>query len=90
MLSRVRLFATPGTVAHQGPLSIEFSRQEYWRGVPFPSSGDLPAPETEPTSHVLQADPLPSEPPGKPNQKDSMPFLIIPEKALVQILTDSY
>ena len=38
----VRLFATPWTVAYQGPLSMGFSRQEYWRGLPFPCPGDLP------------------------------------------------
>ena len=43
-LSRVWLFATPWTVAHQAPLSMGFSRQEYWSGLPFPSPGDLPAP----------------------------------------------
>ena len=42
--SRVQLFMTPWTVAHQAPLSVEFSRQEYWRGLPFPSPGDLPRP----------------------------------------------
>ena len=47
-LGRVRLFVTPWTVAHQAPPSMGFSRQEYWSGVPFPSPGDLPNPETEP------------------------------------------
>ena len=42
--------ATPWTVAHQAPLSMEFSREEYWSGLPFPSPGDLPNPEIEPTS----------------------------------------
>ena len=65
-LSRVRLFATPWTVAYQAPLSMEFSRQEYWSGLPFPSSGDLPDPGIEPRSPVLRADALTSEPPGKP------------------------
>ena len=46
-LSRVRLFATPWTVACQAPLSIGFSRQEYWNGLPFPSPGDLPDPGIE-------------------------------------------
>ena len=69
-LSRVRLFATPWTVAYQAPLSMEFSRQEYWSGLPFPSSGDLPDPGIEPRSPVLQADVLPSEPPGKPLSSD--------------------
>ena len=60
-LSRVRLFATPWTVAHQAPLSMEFSRQEYWSGLPFPSPGDLPDMGIEPGSPTLQADALPSE-----------------------------
>ena len=63
-LSRVQLFATPWTVAYQAPLSMEFSRQEYWRGVPYPSPGVLPDPGIEPRSPVLQADTLTSEPPG--------------------------
>ena len=65
-LSRVRFFATSWTVAHQAPLSMEFSRQEYWSGLPFPSPGDLPNPGIEPKSPTLQADALPSEPHGKP------------------------
>ena len=64
-LSCVRLFVTPWTVAHQAPLTLEFSRQEYWSGLPFPSPGDLPNPGIEPESPALQADSLPSEPPGK-------------------------
>ena len=63
-LSHVRLFATPWTVAYQAPPSLGFSRQEYWSGVPFPSPGDLPNPGIEPGSPALQADALPSEPPG--------------------------
>ena len=65
-LSHVQLFATPWTVAHQAPLSMEFSRQEYWSGLPFPSPGDLSDPGIEPGSPTLQADTLPSEPQGKP------------------------
>ena len=65
-LSRVRLFATPWTVAFQAPPSMGFSRQEYWSGVPLPSPGDLPDPGIELGSPSLQADALPSEPPGKP------------------------
>ena len=64
-LSHVRLFATPWTVAYQAPQSMEFSRQEYWSGLPFPSPGYLPNPGIEPGSPALQADALPSEPPGK-------------------------
>ena len=62
----VRLFATPWTVAHQTPLSMGFSRQEYWSGLPFPSPGDLPW--IEPVSPALQVDSLPTEPSGKPRQ----------------------
>ena len=66
LLSHVRLFATPWTVAYQAFLSMGFSRQEYWSGLLFPSPGDLPDPGIEPRSPTLQADTLPSEPPGKP------------------------
>ena len=55
-LSRVRLFATPWTVAYQAPQSMEFSRQEYWSGWPFPSPGDLPDPGIKPGSPALEAD----------------------------------
>ena len=66
-LSPVPLFATPWTVAYQAPPSMEFSRQEYWSGLPFPSPGDLPDPGIAPGSPAFQADALTSEPPGKPN-----------------------
>ena len=65
LLSRVWLFVTPWTVAHQAPPSMGFSRQEYWTGLPFPSPGDLPDPGIKPRSPALQADALTSEPPGK-------------------------
>ena len=55
MLSRGQLFATPWTVAHQAPLSMEFSSQEYWSGLPFPLPGNLPHPGTEPVSAVSPA-----------------------------------
>ena len=58
-LSHVRLFATLWTV------SMGFSRQEFWSGLPFPSPGNLPDPGMEPGSPALQADALPSEPPRK-------------------------
>ena len=61
-LSRVQLFVTPWTVAYQAPLSMGFSRQEYWSELPFPSPGDLPNPGIEHGSPALQADTLPSEP----------------------------
>ena len=51
------------TVAHQAPLSMGFSRQEYWSGLPFPSPGDLSDPGIEPRSPILQADALTSVPP---------------------------
>ena len=55
-LSCVRLFATLGTAAHQAPLSMGFSRQEYWSGLPFPSPGDVPDPGIEPRSPTCHAD----------------------------------
>ena len=63
--SCVPLFATPWTIAHQAPLSMEFARQEYWSGAPFPSPGNLPHPGTEPeslASPALETDSLPPEP----------------------------
>ena len=54
------------TVAYQAPLSMEFSRQDYWSGLLFPSSGDLSDPGIEPRFPALQADSLPSETPGGP------------------------
>ena len=55
LLSRVRLFSTPWTVPHQAPLSMGFSRQEYWSGLPFTPSGDLPDPGIKPESSVSPA-----------------------------------
>ena len=66
VLSRVQLFATPWTVAHQAPLSTEFSRQKCRSGLSFPSPGDLSYLGIKPQSPELQADSLPSELPGKP------------------------
>ena len=59
-------YVTPWTVAHQASQSMEFSRQEYWSGLPCPSPGDLPNPGIKPRSPALQVDSLLSEPPGKP------------------------
>ena len=64
--SHVQLFETPWTIAHQAILSMEFSRQEYWSGLPCPPPGDLPNPGIEPRSPTLQVDSLLSEPPGSP------------------------
>ena len=66
----VQLFVTPWTVAYEAPLSMEFSRQEYWSGLPYPSPGDLPDPGIEPRSPTWEADALPSEPPGKPDDPE--------------------
>ena len=63
-LSRVQL-CDPCSVAFHAGQSMEFSRQEYWGGLPFPSPGDLPDSGIKPRSPALQADALPSEPPGK-------------------------
>ena len=65
-LSHVQLFATPWMVPCQAPLSMGFSRQEFWSGLPCPSLGDLPNPGIEPRSPALQVDSLPSKSPGKP------------------------
>ena len=67
-LSPVQLFATPWTGAHQAPLSMKFSRQEYWSGLPFPSPGDLLNPGIKLMSPTLQADSLLSEPPEEPKE----------------------
>ena len=60
--------ATPWTVPHQAPPSMEFPRQEYWSGLPFPSPRDLPDTGIKPGSPELQADALPSEPPWNPKK----------------------
>ena len=69
-LSHVRLFVTPWTEAHQSPLSMEFSRQEYWSWLPFFSPRDFPDPGIEPKSlapPALADGIFTTEPPGKPN-----------------------
>ena len=71
-LSRVRLFVTPWTVAHQAPLSLGFSRQEYWSGFQCLPPGELPNPGIEPRSPALQAESLLSEPPGKQSESCSV------------------
>ena len=69
LLSRVGLFAAPWTIAHQAPLSMEFSREEYWSGQPCLLPWDCPDPGIQPGSPAFQVDPLPSEPAGKPKTK---------------------
>ena len=66
--------ATPCTVAHQAPLPMGFSRQEYWSGLPFPSTGDLPNSGIEPGSPTFQAEALTSEPQGKPLERFKFQF----------------
>ena len=83
-LCHVRLFVTPWTVAHQAPLFIEFSRQEYWSGLPFPSPGDLPDPGIEPRFLALQVYSLPSEPPGKP------PLFYIPPNVIFKLWHNAF
>ena len=62
--SHIQLFVTPWTVAHKSPLSMGFSRQEYWSGLPFPTPGDLPNSGIKPRSPASQVSSLLSEPPG--------------------------
>ena len=76
--SQVRLFGTPWTASHQPPLFMEFSRQEYWGGLPFAPPGDLPDPGMEPTSPVspaLRADSLPLCHLGSPGYLVSLMFI---------------
>ena len=77
LLGRVLIFAIPWTVPRQAPLSMGFSRQECWSGLPFPPPSDLPNPGIEPRSPALPADSLLSEPPGKPTLRltRSHPFM---------------
>ena len=77
MLSHVRLFVTAWTIACQAPLSMEFSRQEYWNGLPFPFPEDLLYPGIEPISPVLAGGFFITEPPGKPKAKVKKYFLTL-------------
>ena len=67
LVAELCLFVIPWTIARQAPLSMGFSRQEYWSGLPFPSLGDLLNPGIEPRSRALHTDSLPSDLPGKPH-----------------------
>ena len=100
-LSCVWLFVTPWTIAHQAPLSMAFSRQEYWSGLPCPPPGDLPYPGIESRSPTLQADSLLSEPPAiaintcnKTGEKAghqvlNLPLLHIPTLSLLHVMIAS-
>ena len=67
--SHVRLLVTPWAISCQAPLSMGFSMQEYWSGLPFPSPGDRPDPGLKPESPALQADSLPSATHGQPDPR---------------------
>ena len=69
--SHVQLFVTPWTVARRAPLSMGFSRQEYWSGLPFPSSGNRPNPGIKPASPALAGGFFTTEPRGKPVNEES-------------------
>ena len=81
---RVQLIATLWTIARQAPLSMEFSRQEYWSGLLCPSPGDLPNPGIKPASPALQVDSLPSKPPGKPKNTGVGSLPLVQEIVLTQ------
>ena len=97
MLSHVQLFATTWTVAHQAPLSIEFSRQEYWNGLPCPSPGDPPNPSIESGSLSLKADSLPFDLPENPGSQEMYsddeffycPFVISSAKNTRRVFTEA-
>ena len=84
-LSRVRLFATPRTVAHQASLSMGFSRQEYWDGLPCPSPGDFPDPGIKPASptYPALARSLSLAPPGKQTRHPITPVTVFAVSAFI-------
>ena len=69
-------FVTPWTVAYQAPLSMGFSRQEYWSGLPFPPPEDIPNPGIKPVSPALAGRFFTAEPPGKPFMNSHSAFLL--------------
>ena len=88
--SHVRLFATPWTVVHQAPLSMGFSRQEHWSGLPCPPPGDLPDPGTEPASPVFQVDSLLLSHQGSPiSSANNMYFLLSSSDWLMYLFSTS-
>ena len=89
-LSRVWLFATRWTVARQAPLSMGFSRQEYWSGLPFPSPEDLPNPGIEPGSPALEADALISEPEGLSKTEANKLIIMQTEKTKVFVINTGW
>ena len=81
--------ATPWSAVHQASLSMGFPRQEYWSGLPFPSPGHLPNPGIKPASPTLQADSLPSAPPGKPVKTPGVKKMLIFSQPIVLICQPS-
>ena len=93
LLSHIQLFVTAWTVARQAPLSMQFSKREYWSGFPCPRPGDVPDPEIEPTypaSAALQADSLATEPPGKPPNNLSLTYYLLKHPVPKYSLVVSY
>ena len=86
MTRGVHLFVTPRTVARQAPLSMGFSRQEYWSGLPCHHPGDLPNPGIKPRSPTLKVDSLLSEPPGKPKNPGEGSLSLFQGNSLTQEL----
>ena len=86
-LSCVWLFVTPWTVAHQAPLSLKFSRQGCWSGLPFPFPGDLPDPGLELESPALQVNSLPSEPSGLGAFSLGFPQPFLPVEIILNLLS---
>ena len=82
----------PWAVALKAPLSVGFSTQEHWSGLPHPPPGDLPNPGIEPGSPALQADSLPSEPPGKPHSRgmDTIQFIAVTYLWVLSIVTVTF
>ena len=80
---------TPWTVACQTPLSMEFSRQEYWSGLPFPSPGDLPTPGVEPVSPALAGGFFTAELPGKP-QREAQTLRLLPSPGAQAIFSQAH
>ena len=84
LVTKCPTLATPLTIACQAPLSMRFSRQEYWSGLPFPSPGDIPDPGLKQGSSALQADSLPTELQGKPlHQHPSFQISLQPAPAFL-------
>ena len=93
-IDTLQIFTTPWTLACQAPLSMKFSKQEYWSGLPFPSPGNLPDPGIKSRYPAMQADSLPSEPPGKPRYtlqlSNSVPRYISCKEVAIRLHSSIY